>query len=565
MKTIVKVKTSKLLFAIIATMILVNGANVLKAEKPSYGAQQKKKNQEQSAKAVKKPRKFRLFPGSKPKKIQTKAKESVAVRSRRLNQKRPNSNKVRQVQHTTSGNGNITRELELLYQQEGRTMPNEMNQRYQLAEPDLGNNYSGSQANPNQRGAQNSSRNMKKRPKRKTSFFKRLFTRKSRNKSRPAQNNSPRSQKRRRGVQQAAAQPRQGNSTRVQQTQGRRSQGGYIPPVAKTRVNPVKVTLLPALPLPEEIDVVQRRQVVHKQPEVELPPVKTVQEPKENNFFEVAEDVNDDVEESLEIPDVPQEKLVEKFTGEEVGTAIVKREKKTTKNISEKLNRGEFDNPFTEVSEEEADEIFAKGDNVSEDTIVKEEEASPVANASEDKESPFSGLTLTQEESEIDLEKAIDSEIQQAEQVNEEKYDNSLDISSDLKEIKIKPLAKKAIQSAKPIKIQKIHVGLDGNCPVSLRNNRKLVKANNAYRSRYQSVVYHFSSHEAKVKFDENPHFYAPVEGGVDVTLLETEKQNVKGSLEHGAWYQGRLYLFSSSENKDLFTGNPAKYTENLF
>lgn len=102
--------------------------------------------------------------------------------------------------------------------------------------------------------------------------------------------------------------------------------------------------------------------------------------------------------------------------------------------------------------------------------------------------------------------------------------------------------------------------GLKGICPVALKDNRKLVDARPTIVSTYKGKTYAFSSAEAKQAFDENPHKYAPVSGGSDVVKQTAGQKGIEGTLEHAAWYRGRLYLFSTADTRLEFVETPSKF-----
>lgn len=593
MKMISNYKSAQLFSALIASAILLNGATQLKADKPSYGASQEDYSKEETT--SKKPGIFKLFPGMKAKEISAPVPPAVTAKERAEIEYRRNVGRIQQVQHTTSGNSNITSELEKLYQQEGRTMPDEMySRKYRLVNKN--NQEMNTQQNPNQGYAQTN-----QKPKKKIGLLQKLFGRKSRPQPKE-QSYQPQQQQqiRQNNMNQANYGAQNYQHPQVQQAPVQRKNGNYAPRQFNNQVNNRVNTNgnqqvennqgspLPSLPLPEDIKA-QPRKVVPKpvQVETEAPPKRKSLTPqkKDEEFIEFAQEVEPGTNDELIIPDVPHEKILKPVVQEKPGIAVVKKvekPKETQENITEKLNRGEFENPFTDVSEEEADKELFKSKKpvenlvevIEEEEPVKlvekpvtpeTEELAPVADTSEENESPFSGLTLKEEKTEVETKPTTTEEAPEPEMVKTEKYDSELELSSGKEEIEIKPLEETAIKSAKPIEIRKVTLGLEGHCPVSLRNQRRLVKGEKTYRSKYYDVTYYFSSPEAKVKFDEYPHFYAPVEAGQDVVALESGEKGVKGSLEFGAWYQGRLYLFSNAENKKAFSSNPSKYTENLF
>lgn len=104
--------------------------------------------------------------------------------------------------------------------------------------------------------------------------------------------------------------------------------------------------------------------------------------------------------------------------------------------------------------------------------------------------------------------------------------------------------------------------GLKGFCPVVLRDRRDLVDSRSQFSSTYKSKMYYFSSAEAKSAFDRQPELYAPVEGGADIVLLMRDDVAVSGSLDFAAWFQNRLYLFNSRETLDAFVVSPRTYID---
>jgi YHS domain-containing protein len=105
--------------------------------------------------------------------------------------------------------------------------------------------------------------------------------------------------------------------------------------------------------------------------------------------------------------------------------------------------------------------------------------------------------------------------------------------------------------------------GMKGFCIVELRDHRDLVDAVPAFRSTYNLRTYHFSSLEAKIEFDKAPRKYVPAYDGNDPILLSTQSEEREGSLDYALWFKGRLYLFTSQENLEVFQADPVLYSEN--
>lgn len=102
--------------------------------------------------------------------------------------------------------------------------------------------------------------------------------------------------------------------------------------------------------------------------------------------------------------------------------------------------------------------------------------------------------------------------------------------------------------------------GLKGFCPVTLRDERGLVDAVPEFQSQFRGQKFHFASAEAKAKFDAEPTNYAPAAYGADVVVLTRDKDVAEGTLDYAAWYKGKLYLFASEATHAVFSSEPAKY-----
>ncbi|QDU37101.1 YHS domain protein [Maioricimonas rarisocia] len=100
--------------------------------------------------------------------------------------------------------------------------------------------------------------------------------------------------------------------------------------------------------------------------------------------------------------------------------------------------------------------------------------------------------------------------------------------------------------------------GLKGFCPVMLRDHRELVDAREPYRAHYKGHEYLLSSAEAVASFQVMPAAYAPALGGNDVIHYAHTGEYLAGSLDHAVWYKGRLYMFASAETQEAFAAAPS-------
>ena len=103
-------------------------------------------------------------------------------------------------------------------------------------------------------------------------------------------------------------------------------------------------------------------------------------------------------------------------------------------------------------------------------------------------------------------------------------------------------------------------IGLEGFCPVLLHDKREWVAGNEAITADFRGVRYVFSSASSRDLFLKNPSTYAPQDLGCDAVVLTDAQRAVTGSIRFGAFFDQKLYLFQSPENRDQFKQNPLKF-----
>ena len=102
--------------------------------------------------------------------------------------------------------------------------------------------------------------------------------------------------------------------------------------------------------------------------------------------------------------------------------------------------------------------------------------------------------------------------------------------------------------------------GFRGFCPVTLRDDRELVDADPKHHVIYEGNRYTFSTQAAMQRFVDEPSRYVPASGGDDVIHFALTGENLKGSLEHAVWYKGKLYMFSGVETMETFVAAPSSH-----
>ncbi|SFH55113.1 thioredoxin family protein [Planctomicrobium piriforme] len=101
---------------------------------------------------------------------------------------------------------------------------------------------------------------------------------------------------------------------------------------------------------------------------------------------------------------------------------------------------------------------------------------------------------------------------------------------------------------------------LEGYCPVVLQKSRQWIKGNSQIFTEYKGQQFFFTSPEARQEFMQNPDYFVPQFLGCDPVLLFTADRAVAGTIEWGAFYDNRLYLFTTEENRRNFKTSPDKY-----
>jgi YHS domain-containing protein len=103
-------------------------------------------------------------------------------------------------------------------------------------------------------------------------------------------------------------------------------------------------------------------------------------------------------------------------------------------------------------------------------------------------------------------------------------------------------------------------IGLEGFCPVLLHDKREWQAGKETVTADYRGIRYMFSSESSRDIFLKNPSQYAPQDLGCDAVVLTDTRHAVTGSIRFGAFFDQKLYLFQSPENRDQFKQNPLKF-----
>ena len=105
-------------------------------------------------------------------------------------------------------------------------------------------------------------------------------------------------------------------------------------------------------------------------------------------------------------------------------------------------------------------------------------------------------------------------------------------------------------------------LGLEGYCPVQLLAHRQWTPGQSSISAEYRDILYQFATESDRETFLKNPSSYSPQDLGCDPVILTSDSRAVTGSIRFGAFFDQKLYLFRSKENREQFKSNPLKFTK---
>src|SRR5487761_1171811 len=104
-------------------------------------------------------------------------------------------------------------------------------------------------------------------------------------------------------------------------------------------------------------------------------------------------------------------------------------------------------------------------------------------------------------------------------------------------------------------------LALDGYCSVTLVDKRQWHAGDKRWGAIHRGRTYLFADEASQKAFLASPDRYSPVLSGNDPVMRLDHKQDVPGKRQHGAFYNDRIYLFTSEETFQQFDRDPARYT----
>jgi YHS domain-containing protein len=104
-------------------------------------------------------------------------------------------------------------------------------------------------------------------------------------------------------------------------------------------------------------------------------------------------------------------------------------------------------------------------------------------------------------------------------------------------------------------------IGLDGYSPVALVSHRQWTRGKHEFAWEHKGITYYLASRAEFELFRKTPEEFAPKLLGCDPVILSETDRAVPGDTRYGAFFDGDLYLFQSSDTRQRFKTNPPRYT----
>lgn len=104
-------------------------------------------------------------------------------------------------------------------------------------------------------------------------------------------------------------------------------------------------------------------------------------------------------------------------------------------------------------------------------------------------------------------------------------------------------------------------IGMGGFSPVAYAEKQSWAEGSAEFSCTYQGVDYLLSSAAERDQFKAAPEKYAPALHGCDSVLLTRSGEVQVGLIGLRAVHESRIYFFASTENRNEFLRDPAKFT----
>lgn len=111
-----------------------------------------------------------------------------------------------------------------------------------------------------------------------------------------------------------------------------------------------------------------------------------------------------------------------------------------------------------------------------------------------------------------------------------------------------------------PAMAKKMKLGLQGYCPVCVTEMKQWMKGSEKFKATYDGVTYYFPGEGPMKKFLAAPEKYVPALNGDCIACWAMAKKRMPGKIQYTAIHKGRLYLFPSDKEKQVFVKDAKKF-----
>ncbi len=103
-------------------------------------------------------------------------------------------------------------------------------------------------------------------------------------------------------------------------------------------------------------------------------------------------------------------------------------------------------------------------------------------------------------------------------------------------------------------------LAIRGFCPVSIVQSKQWVAGDESITTVFDGHEYRFASEKDRETFLDDPVAFAPAFGGDCIVTWKRTGKRVPGKLEHGVFYDGRMFLTASAKDQDAFRQKADEY-----
>jgi thioredoxin-related protein/YHS domain-containing protein len=108
-------------------------------------------------------------------------------------------------------------------------------------------------------------------------------------------------------------------------------------------------------------------------------------------------------------------------------------------------------------------------------------------------------------------------------------------------------------------------LAMEGRCPVTLQASRKWKTGDPRYGAIHRGRTYLFTDAASQQEFLRDPDTYAPAFCGYDPVHFAERGELTNGSIQFGASFKGKTFLFADAESRDRFIADSQRFDEVVY